>query len=57
MYKSDFHGAIIYDVEVPDTINLASTMAGISGAVLATEDLAQRFSIPILEDPRGRFRD
>ncbi|KAK7696861.1 hypothetical protein SLS64_014146 [Diaporthe eres] len=56
-YKSDIHGAIIYDVEVPDTINLASTMAGISGAVLATEDLARRFDIPIIEDLRGLFRD
>lgn len=56
-YKSDIHGAIVYDVEVPDTINLASTMAGISDAVLATEDLARRFNISILEDLRGRFRD
>lgn len=56
-YKSNIRGAIVYDVEVPDTINLASTMAGISDAVLATEDLARRFSIPILEDLRGRFRD
>lgn len=56
-YKSDIRGAIIYDTQIPDTINLASTMAGISNAVLATEDLAQRFNIPILEDLRGRFRD
>lgn len=56
-YKSDIRGAILYDVKVPDTINLASTMAGISDAVLATEDLALRFNITILEDLRGRFRD
>lgn len=56
-YKSDIHGAIVYDIQVPDTINLASTMAGISDAVLATEDRAQRFNIPVLEDLRGRFRD
>lgn len=56
-YKSIIRGAIVYDVQVPDTINLASTMAGVSDAVLATEDLARRFNIPILEDLRGRFRD
>ncbi|KAG6362281.1 hypothetical protein INS49_010511 [Diaporthe citri] len=32
-------------------------MAGMSDAVLATEDLALRFDIPILEDLRGLFRD
>ncbi|KAK2611809.1 hypothetical protein N8I77_005133 [Diaporthe amygdali] len=46
-YKSNVRGAIVYDVKVPDTINLASTMAGIFDAVLATEELAQRFDIPI----------
>lgn len=56
-YRSNIRGAIIYDNEVPDTINLASTMAGISDAVLATEDLARRFDIPVLEDLRGRFSD
>lgn len=56
-YKSNVRGAIVYDVKVPDTINLASTMAGIFDAVLAIEELAQRFDIPILEDLRGRFQD
>lgn len=56
-YRSDIRGAIVYDVKIPDTINLASTMAGISDAVLATEELARRFNIPILDDLRGRFQD
>lgn len=56
-YKSDIRGAIIYDTQVPDTINLASTMAGVSNAVLATEELAQRFNLSILEDLRDRFSD
>ncbi|KAF9873329.1 hypothetical protein CkaCkLH20_09142 [Colletotrichum karsti] len=56
-YKSEVRGAIIYDLKLPDTINLASTMAGISGAVLATEDLARRLNLTITEDLRGRFKD
>lgn len=56
-YKSYIRGAIVYDIEVPDTINLASTMAGISDAVLVTEELARRFDLPVLEDLRGRFQD
>ncbi|KAL0936958.1 uncharacterized protein CTRU02_209174 [Colletotrichum truncatum] len=56
-YKSDIRGAIIYDIRLPDTINLASTMAGVSHGVLATEELAHRFNIPIIEDLRGRFKN
>lgn len=56
-YKSYIRGAIVYDIEVPDTINLVSTMAGIFDAVLVTEKLARRFDLPVLEDLRGRFQD
>lgn len=33
-YKDEIKGAVIWDVEVPDTVNLASTYAGIEGDVL-----------------------
>lgn len=56
-HRSEINGAIVYDNSVRDTINLASTIAGIHGAVVATEELAQRFNIPIIEDLRGRFKD
>ncbi|KAI8311450.1 hypothetical protein K4K59_007342 [Colletotrichum sp. SAR11_240] len=56
-YKSDIRGAIVYDTKLPDTINLASTLAGLYGAVIATEDLARRLNISIIEDLRGRFKD
>lgn len=56
-YKSYIRGAIVYDIDVPDTINLASTMAGIFDAVLVTEELARRFDLPVLEDLKGRFQD
>jgi hypothetical protein len=56
-YRSEVKGAIVFDPNVPDTINLATTLAGIHNAVIATADLAQAHSLPILEDLRGRFTD
>jgi len=54
-YRSEVSGAIVYDPNVPDTINLATTLAGIHGAVIATAALASQFQLPIIEDLRGRF--
>jgi len=54
-YRSEISGAIIYDPEVPDTINLATTLAGIHGAVIASADLATLYKLPTIEDLRGRF--
>jgi hypothetical protein len=54
-YRSEIAGAIVYDPDVPDTINLATTLAGIHGAVVATEALAIQYQLPVIEDLRGRF--
>ena len=54
-YRSEISGAIIYDINVPDTINLATTLAGIHGAVIATAALASQYDLPTIEDLRGRF--
>lgn len=54
-YRSEISGAIIYDPNVPDTINLATTLAGIHGAVIASVDLASLHNLPAIEDLRGRF--
>src|SRR5260370_39807883 len=35
--------------------NLATTLAGIHGAVIATAALASQFQLSIIEDLRGRF--
>ncbi|KAI8272788.1 hypothetical protein K4K56_002262 [Colletotrichum sp. SAR 10_98] len=56
-YKSEIRGAIVYDTKLPDTINLASTLAGLYGAVIASEELARRLNLSIIEDLRGRFKD
>ena len=54
-YRSRVRGAIVYDPNLPDTINVATTMAGLRGCVIATADLARRFNLDIIEDLRGRF--
>lgn len=54
-YRSEIQGAIVYDPTVPDTINVATTLAGLKNAVIATADLAAQYKLPILEDLRGRF--
>lgn len=54
-YRGEVNGAIVYDPNVPDTINLATTLAGIHDAVIATADLATQWKLPVIEDLRGRF--
>jgi hypothetical protein len=54
-YRDEIRGAIVYDPNVPDTINVATSLAGLNDAVIATGDLANQYKLPILEDLRGRF--
>lgn len=59
-YSGEAHGVIVTDPDVPDTVNLATTMAGLSGAVVATPDLADKlaakpYSLKVVDDLRGRF--
>ena len=54
-------GTIVYDPAVPDTINVATTLAGLEGAVVASPELAKRlgtrYGLPVISDLRGRFTD
>jgi hypothetical protein len=56
-YRHEVKGAIVFDPNVPDTINLATTLAGLHSAVIATADLAAAHKLPVIEDLRGRFAD
>ncbi|HEY1986141.1 MAG TPA: GxGYxYP domain-containing protein [Terracidiphilus sp.] len=56
-YRTEVAGAIVYDPNVPDTINLATTLAGVHGAVVATAALATQYQLPVIEDLRGRFNN
>lgn len=52
-------GAIIWDPDVPATINVATTIAGVRDGVVLSPELATewlpKWNLPVLEDLRGRF--
>jgi GxGYxYP putative glycoside hydrolase C-terminal domain/GxGYxY sequence motif in domain of unknown function N-terminal len=59
-YRPSIAGMIVYDPKVPDSINVATTLAALHGAVVASPTLAVTlaaapYDIPVLEDLRGRF--
>jgi hypothetical protein len=59
-YRSELAGVIVYDPLVPDTMNLATTMAGRRKALVVSPALLPRlvgtpYNLPVLEDLRGRF--
>lgn len=54
-YRSRVRGAIIYDPDVPDTINVATTLAGLEDSVVATADQAASYGFKIIKDLRGQF--
>ncbi|MFC5529927.1 hypothetical protein [Cohnella yongneupensis] len=60
-YLSEVNGIVVYDPEVPDTYNLATTIAGLKNAIVAAPSLLEQltsspYNLPILEDLRGKFK-
>ncbi|WP_084782194.1 GxGYxYP domain-containing protein [Bacillus niameyensis] len=59
-YKNEVAGMIIYDPEVQDTINVATTIAGVRNAVVASPSLAEKlqkepYQLKVIEDLRTKF--
>ncbi len=54
-YSGEAAGAVIYDPNLPDTVNVATSLAGVMGGAIATADLASQYSLPVLADLRGQF--
>ncbi|KAF7198333.1 hypothetical protein HII31_00072 [Pseudocercospora fuligena] len=52
-YKADIKGAVVYDQDVPDTINLATTLAGMHDLL----KLAKSHNLSIMYDLRGMFKN
>ena len=52
-------GAVIWDPQVPATINIATTIAGVRDAIVLSPELAQEhlddWKLPVIEDLRNRF--
>lgn len=56
-YRDEISGAIVYDPEVPHTINIATTLAGLENAVIAHPEQVGAYDLRIVDDLRGRFTD
>lgn len=61
-YKNEVEGVIVYDPDVPATVNVATTMAGLNDAVVASPEVweklaASPYNLKVIEDLRGRFAD
>jgi len=59
-YRSSISGVVVYDPAVPDSINVATSLAGVDNTVVASPTLAARlegapYGLPVVEDLRGRF--
>jgi hypothetical protein len=54
-YRQELSGAVVYDIDVPDSVNVATTLAGLRGAVIATPEQAESLQLTIVDDLRGRF--
>lgn len=56
-YRSEIAGIVIYDDRILDTLNLATTIAGVKGGIVASPALssiltAAPYSLPVLDDLR-----
>ena len=56
MFRTEFSGLIVYDPELPGSINAAWMLAGLKDALPAAPETAARLSLPVVEDLRGRWR-
>lgn len=62
LFSREVRGMVVYDADVPDTVNLATMIASLSGGVIVSADLATKLSaapyrLRTLDDLRGRFTD
>lgn len=61
-FAQEAKGIIVYDPKVADSINVATTMAGLKGAVVASPELAAKltaapYNLKVLDDLGGKFKD
>lgn len=61
-YKKEIKGLIVYDPKVQDSINVATTLAGLKDAVVVSPDLAKQlqtspYHLKVIKDLQGQFKD
>src|SRR3954447_19694438 len=54
-YRNRVRGAIVHDPDVPDSLNVATTLAGLENAVVADAAQAKAHGLRIVKDLRGMF--
>lgn len=59
-YAAEVAGVVVYDVDVPDSVNVATMLAAIAGGVVASPVLATKlagapYHLATIDDVRGRF--
>jgi GxGYxYP putative glycoside hydrolase C-terminal domain/GxGYxY sequence motif in domain of unknown function N-terminal/Concanavalin A-like lectin/glucanases superfamily/Regulator of chromosome condensation (RCC1) repeat len=59
-YRTNFNGLVVTDPSQPDTLNLATTIAGVSNLLICDPGLLGTltnapYNLPIAQDLRGRF--
>ena len=54
-YRGEITGAVLYDENVPGTMNVATTLAGLHDGVATSAELAGSTGLPVLADLRGEF--
>lgn len=61
-YKGEIKGLVVYDERMPDTLNLATTLAGLEDALIVSPAQAERlqkspFRFEVIQDYNGMFTD
>lgn len=61
-YKKEVKGLIIYDPNVPDSVNVATTLAGLRDGLAVSPELAAKlqaapYDFKVIEDLQGKFKD
>lgn len=56
-YEAEIAGVVVYDPAVPDTLNLATTIAGVKGGIVSSPAIAATltaapYKLPVLDDLR-----
>ncbi|HEX4216283.1 MAG TPA: GxGYxYP domain-containing protein [Candidatus Dormibacteraeota bacterium] len=61
-YARQVRGTVVWDPSVPDTLNVATSLAGLENGVVATAALAKTlagapYHLPVIKDLTGQFAD
>lgn len=56
-YRHRIRGAIVHDPAVADSLNVATTLAGLENAVVADAAQAKAHGLRVIQDLRGKFDD